>query len=266
MAGPWQHHGAPVLVDLRLYLAGRLTLEVAGKVAFDEGGMRGRQTRLAFAYLACHRERPVAREELAEALWPEEMPAAWESGLNALVSRLRTLIAHPLPATAGMGLRRTADGYRLLTPGTVWVDLDSATRSLDEAETAGRAGRLRDAFGPAVVASSIARRPFLAGCSGPWVDGVRDRLERQLLRALDCLARVWVATGEPGLAVEASSEAVAIDPFRESSHLLLMQAHVAAGNPAEALRAYAALRDLLARELGAEPAPELQQLYRRLVR
>jgi len=40
-----------------------------------------------------------------------------------------------------------------------------------------------------------------------------------------------------------------------------MRAHAAAGNRAEALRAYDRCRTLLAEELGVSPSPALDQLY-----
>ena len=47
--------------------------------------------------------------------------------------------------------------------------------------------------------------------------------------------------------------------------MLLMEAHAAAGNPAEALRAFDDLRRLLREELGAVPGPSVMALYERLL-
>ena len=47
--------------------------------------------------------------------------------------------------------------------------------------------------------------------------------------------------------------------------MLLMEAHVAAGNPAEALRAFEDLRRLLREELGAVPGPSVMALHERLL-
>jgi len=87
------------------------------------------------------------------------------------------------------------------------------------------------------------------------------RPARQLLRSLECLAKIWLSTQEPGLAVEAATEALALDSFRESSYRLLMRAHVSAGNRAEAVRVYHRLRELLADELGTDPSAETEALY-----
>jgi DNA-binding SARP family transcriptional activator len=53
---------------------------------------------------------------------------------------------------------------------------------------------------------------------------------------------------------------VGADPLRESAQRVLVEAHLAEGNRSEALRLYAEHRDLVRRELGVEPSPELTAL------
>jgi len=65
--------------------------------------------------------------------------------------------------------------------------------------------------------------------------------------------------------VETATEAVALDPFRERSHQLLMRAYVADGSRAKALDAYRDLRETLADELGADPSPDTEAVYRQLL-
>lgn len=262
MAALWQIFGT---MDVRIYLTGQVALEAGSELAIDERRFRGRQGRLAFAYLICQRARPVPREELAEVLWPTARPPAWEVALSALVSRLRGLLACPPLGPEGASISRGFRYYRIHLPPETWVDLEAAASAVDEAEGALRAGDARRAWGPANVAATIAKRPFLSGDEGEWVESQRRRLQRQLLRALECLSKIWLSTGEPGLAVEGATEAVALDCFRESSYQLLMRAHAAAGNRAEAVRVYQGLRNLLAEELGTDPSGETEALYLELL-
>jgi DNA-binding SARP family transcriptional activator len=53
---------------------------------------------------------------------------------------------------------------------------------------------------------------------------------------------------------------VALDPLQEAAHRELMRAYGAAGEPARAVRHYAALTELLRRELGAAPARDTAAL------
>ena len=148
----------------------------------------------------------------------------------------------------------------MLLPVDAWIDLEAGA-AIDAAEGALRNGDSKRVLAPATIAVTIARRPFLAGLGGEWVDSQRRKLERQLVRALDCLSQMWLSAGEPALAVETALEAVTRDPFRESSHQLLMRSYVAIGNPSEAVMVYHGLRELLSEELGTDPSDDTEALY-----
>lgn len=240
---------------VRVYLTGSLCL-ASGPVLIPEERLPRRQGRLAFAYLVGERDRPVLRDELAEVLWPGIQPRAWEVALSAVVSKLRSLLAE-----AGLGreaVARPSGCYQLVLPAGSWVDLEAALASAHEAEGLLRAEEHGRAYGAAAVAAAIARRPFLAGLEGEWIDARRAGLRSTLLRALDCLAEVQSRHGEHALALRSAQEAVALEPYRESGHQRLMRVHLAAGNRAEAVRALDRCRRLLAEDLGTRPTAETE--------
>ena len=251
-------------MPLRIYLTGRMCIE-SGELLLDERQFGGRQCRVALAYLICERDRPVPRSELADVLWPEAMPRAWETAISALVSRMRRMF-RDLPPAGACSILSSSGCYELRLPGGTWIDLEAGTAAIHEAESALRYGTPKQAWGPANVAATIARRPFLPGQDGAWVDRQRGKLHAQLVRALDSLSDVWSANGEFALAVQAATEAVALEPFRETSWNRLMRAHAATGNRAEALRAFEQCRALLTEELGTEPSPETEAVYLELLR
>ena len=67
-----------------------------------------------------------------------------------------------------------------------------------------------------------------------------------------------LAVGDPDAAARDAEAATADDPFDEAACRWFMSAAAQAGEPARALLAYAALRDRLSEELGADPAPQTQ--------
>lgn len=243
----------------RIFLTGRVCVE-RGEVLIDAHAFPGQQGRLAFAYLVLERIRPVARSELAEVLWPGELPAAWETALTAIVSKLRGILGRA-GLRGSAALTSVAGCYELRLPAGAWVDLEAAMDAIHEAETALRAGDPASSYGPSAVAHHIARRPFFAGETGTWVDARRARLRGVLLRALECRAAVYLWNREFPLAVEAAAEIVALEPFRETGHQLLIRAHAAAGNAAEALWAYERCRRLIADELGVDPSRQTRAVY-----
>jgi DNA-binding SARP family transcriptional activator len=246
---------------LRLYLTGRLAVEL-GDARFDERRLPGRQGRRAFVYLALERTRPVPIDELADAVWGSATPAgAWETALSAIVSKLRA-------ALRGVDRRCTvttaAGCYQLTLPPDAWIDVEAARAALEEAEAHARANRMRVAWGPANVAAAIAGRPLLAGLDAAWIARARQTLRETRVRALECLAAVALANGEHPLAAQLAREVVDLEPFHETGWQRLMRAHAGGGNRAEALRAYARCKKLLADELGVAPSPETQAIARAL--
>ena len=92
----------------------------------------------------------------------------------------------------------------------------------------------------------------------------RGKLRELLVRGLDCFADVSMRNHEATLAIQHASEAVRLEPFRESGYQRLMQAHAMLGNRAEVRRVYERCRTLLREEVGLNPSPELEALYQTL--
>jgi len=253
--GRWCGVGIP---QLRFYLTGRIIVE--GRELLDQSQLPGRQGRLALVYLVAHRHRPVRVDELAAALWGDELPPSWEPSLRAIVSKLRSR----LDGVGAHGLRREAGCFHVLV-GDAWVDLEAAANALDRAEGAWRRGDVDTAWSEATVAASITQRSLLDGEDLPWVDGIRRELEQRAIRALDVLSQVHLARGDHALAAASARRMIALAPFREMGYQLLMLADTGAGDPAEALRTYRRLTVLLAEELGTAPTPATQELFERIL-
>jgi ABC-type transport system substrate-binding protein/DNA-binding SARP family transcriptional activator len=230
----------------------------------DERRFPGRQGRLLFAYLVAEQGRAVSRGELADALWGETPPATWEKALSVLVSKLRALVA-PNGSEGAARLTSAFGCYRLELPEGTWVDILAAEAATADAEAALAAGDLDQAKTAGAAGESLIREPFLPGDDALWVEEKRRELAEGRVRALAVLAEAQLRSGEPGAAAGWAGELVELEPFRESGYRQLMEAHVAAGNRAEALRVYERCRRLLADELGAYPSPETEAVYRGLL-
>jgi DNA-binding SARP family transcriptional activator len=252
---------APTLADnspTRIQLCGRLAVELAGCDLTDR--LPGGQARVLLTYLVSRRASALRREQLIEALWPWRAPPGADASLSALLSRLRSALGGELLSG------RTEIGVRL--PGDAWIDLEAVEEAIHRAEAAVAQCDWARGWGPSLVALFIARRGFLPGEDLPWADQHRRRLDDIHVASLECYAAVALGVGGCELAPgeRAARELVALAPYRERSHGLLMEILAARGNGAEALRVYEALRERLRDELGATPAPELRQLQARLLR
>lgn len=249
-------------MTLRLYLAGNVAIE-NGDVLVPERRLPGRQGRLTLAVLAWERDRAAPLEELAEVVWDGAPPRAWQTALRALVSKLRVALDE---AGAAATIEHAFGCYQLRLPADAWVDVEAANAATHEAEAALRADDLQSAIGAALVANAIARRPFLPGDVGGWVERRRDHLRQIRVRALEVRGRAALASHDPVGAATDAELVVELEPYRETGHVLLMEAHAAAGNTAQALAAYERLRTKLADELGASPSPETESAFLEILR
>ncbi len=239
-------------------------IQICGPLAIERDGQRldarlpGRQGRLLFTYLVVNRNRQVPRDELAEALWREPDPAAVDTRLNPLLSKLRRVFGAD-----------TVDGrsiVRLCLPGA-WVDLEAAAESIHRAESSVAQHEWVRAWGPALTALFVAERGFLPGEEAPWIDEIRHQLTVLRLRALECYAAAGLGIGgtELAAAVRAGQQLVRLAPLRESGYRHLMQALASQDNLAEALNVYGQLSECLRDQLGVSPSPATRELYERLL-
>jgi SARP family transcriptional regulator, regulator of embCAB operon len=246
-----------VTLETRVQLCGPLVATLAGKRI--EAELPGRQGRLLFAYLVAYRSRASSRDELIEALWPDQPPRAIDSALSALVSKLRRVVGPE--RVVGRG------DLRLVLPDDAWVDVEAATAAIHRAETAVARTDWTQCWVAARVAQHIAVRPFLAGEEMTWVTARRRELEGTYVRALELAAQasLRIGGGELDTAERSSRLLIRHAPFHESGYRCLMETLAARGNTAEALNVYQELRALLHESLGTAPSAETQRLHRELL-
>ncbi len=252
------------MATARLYLTGRISLE-HGDTLVEERDLAGRQGRLAFAFLASERHRPVSKDQLIAVVWPETPPRELDVALSAILSKLRSTFKRAGLAT-GVSVEVLSGTVQMRLPVDVWIDLEYAANAIDEAEGAFRAGDARRAWGHAVGLVIIARRPFLAGEEAVWIEARRAKLRSVLVRGLHILSRISADNGEPGLAVQYATEIIELEPFQETGYRHLMQTHAQMGNRGEALRVFGKCRELFRDELGADPSQETERVFLDILR
>jgi DNA-binding SARP family transcriptional activator len=240
-------------------LLGRVGIE-HGDAWLDGAALPGRQGRLVLAHLALHHH-AVARDDLADLVWPDALTASWERDLSAVVSKVRA-------ALDSIGLGSSLHGahgcYELRLPAGATIDVEDAVAYVEDAEAAWRRGDPDAALPAAAAAATLARRPFLPAERGLWIERRRDELRATLLRALDLLADGLTGSPFEHDAIRYANEALALDPFRETAYVQLMRLHLRRGHRVEALRAYERCRAVLADELGVSPSPQTEAAYREL--
>jgi DNA-binding SARP family transcriptional activator len=243
--------------ETRIQLCGRFVLRLTGRRVED--ALSGAKGQLLFAYLVLNRLRRLDREELLGAVYGEEASPDHQPRLSVLLSKLRRVVG-PERLTGRAQIE-------LVLPERAFVDVEAALEALHRAESHVAKGEWAEAWGPSTVACQVAGRPLLRAHDRPWLDDWRRRLDDVRVRGLECFATASFGLGGPTLAqaAESARRLIELAPFRETGHLILMEALEQSGNTAEALRVYDRLRLLLRDELGIPPGPAVQEVYRRLL-
>ena len=220
-----------------LCLLGCWELRVSG----DLVELGGREQRL-LALLALHGRR--SRAYVAGTLWPDSTEKRAQTSLRTAVMRTRHAVEGLLDAG-----RTTVS----LAPG-IGVDVHELRRVAESTDV--------PSLAPRATLAVIAAGDLLPGWYDDWVIFERERLQHLRLRALEAMAEAALLRGRADLALEAALEAIAVEPLRESGHLLVVRAHLLAGNRAAAVREYRIYQARLSRELGIAPSAGLEELLR----
>jgi len=218
-----------------------------GDAILPLGGLR---ERALLALLALSPGRVVSTDRLIEDLWGEDLPANPANALQALVSRLRRAIGAETVVTR-------APGYLLDIPG----DAVDAVRFRSMLATTGAIADPEERS--RVLADALALWNGEALSEFAFDDFARREaasLDELRLTALEGRIAADLESGKAAEVVPELEELIALHPLREGLRASQMLALYRSGRQAEALRAYAAAREVLGQELGIEPGPELQDL------
>jgi len=231
-----------------------------GIIAGDQ--LPGRLGRRLWAYLVLGRRRPSGKDEIATALWGDEIPDAWEASVHALVSRVRRVVSS---ADAAASIRRSGSGYALELPPDAFVDRERAWQAIHHVRAKQRHGEIAAAWAEAVIAHEIAARGFLAGETGAWIEAERSLLQGTEVQALQAIAEAELALGRLDDAERAARRLVGLEPLRESGYRLLMRSLAAAGDRAAAAAVMEECRASLTRA-GAVPTAETERVFSEAIR
>ena len=250
--------------------ARRLRVEALGAVRAwltdRELALGAPRQRAVLAVLALRANQPVTRDQLIDAIWGYEPPAAATNVVHTYVARLRRVLDPGRAGGSRTGILSSAGPGYVLRLGPGQLDAEVFNEHLS------RARQLRIHGDPAGAAESFGaalamwRGVPLAGVPGPFAEVERTRLTELYLGAAEDRAEALLAAGQPTLVDAQLTLLVAEHPFRERLTGLLMLALARSGRQAEALAAYRRARRLLVAELGVEPGRDLQRLHDDILR
>ncbi len=220
--------------------------------------VRGAKQRALLALLALQRGQPVSADRLVDVLWGDGQAANPANALQAQIGQLRRTFG----ATA---IVTSEAGYALdVRPDQ--VDIVRFEQLVMKGQRLAADGELAPASATLGEALGLRRgEPLAEFTYAGFFDAERTRLNELTLVATESRAGAELGLGRYG---ELAGELEALcreHPLRERLWELLILALYRSGRQAEALRAYAEVRDRLIEELGLDPGPALRELQARIL-
>ena len=243
---------------IRVRVLGRFQVSVQGRVVPLQR-WRSRQARRLLKVLVANRGRPVSRERLCELLWPDDDPNRTPHRLSVLLSTVRGVLD---PEKAW-----PPEQFVASDPQGIWLDLDAVSVDVEDYLTdAEQAALLLDegeTEAALQVLTDLDHRhpgPALDDEAGEaWAESLREEVRIARLRSLRRLATALGRVGRAAQAQDTLVRLLAIDPFDEQVHRLLVRSLVRSGRHGEAERAFERWREAM-RTIGA-PLPERETRF-----
>jgi DNA-binding SARP family transcriptional activator len=228
-------------------------LEVAERDA--QLPLRGQKQRALLAIMLIHAGEVLATDRLVDLLWGEHPPRTATTSLQNFVAQLRKVLPPDLLVTK-------PSAYQLrVSPDQ--IDVRRFERLVREAKAENPSRRVE------LLRDALALWRGAALCDfryEPFAESETHRLEELRLDAIEQRVDAELELGRGPEVIAELESLVGENPLREGFRGQLMLALYRAGRQAEALQTYHDARHVLVDELGIEPRPALQELYRSILR
>jgi ATP/maltotriose-dependent transcriptional regulator MalT/DNA-binding SARP family transcriptional activator len=215
---------------------------------------QSKKARDALKILVARQGKPVPREAMMEALWPEGDPAKVANRLSVALSTLRSVLDRDKRFGADHFVRADKSAVSLELEN-VELDvarfLEIAVRGLELL----REGRGEEATEYLGAAEAAYQGDFLEeDAYEDWATPLREQARDAYMRIARALAAAAVDSGDGDAATRYLLRVVEKDPHDEDAHLALVSTLAAGGHHGEARRSYRVYTARM-QEIGVEAAP-----------
>ncbi|WP_433393196.1 BTAD domain-containing putative transcriptional regulator [Micromonospora sp. KLBMP9576] len=219
--------------------------------------------RLLCAALLLDPNEVLHTEHLAEMLWEDPRPASAAANLRTYAHGLRQVLREPPDGTSRL---HTGTGGYLLAVRPGERDLDEFAAAAQQGRDARDRGELRQAEASLAHALTLWRDSPLAGLPLPRAVAARlTRLREQRLLVEEEHLQTKLDLGASAELVGRLRAHVETHPLRQRGWGQLMTALYRTGDVGGAVEAYLRARRVLADQLGIDPSPWLEALYRGII-
>ena len=233
--------------------------------------LRSEKARALLFFIAVESDTSHRRDALAEMFWPEKPEGSGRNSLKQALTTLRKTLGDRDSQEPHLLANNREVHFNAGSPHEVDVlDFVNLTSTVDlhshkSVDTCEPCAKLLD------KAVELYQDDFLAEFYLPdcqafdeWVIIKREKYKRMVADAIRSLISYHEGKENIQKACELADRLVALEPWSESSHQILMRLLAACGKRSAALKQYHACAQILESELGVSPTPETISLFEQI--
>lgn len=228
------------------------------------GNWNGQKGQLILKYLIAHVGKPVSKEKLMDALWPEADPESARRNLHQAVYSLR----HTLKTNnhERQYILFQNECYLLNPDVEIWVDVMEFEAHIRSGRDQENRGNMAAAINAYALAEGLYQGGFIEDEPyADWADPKRQQFQHLYLETANKLSQHYFQQKQYTAAVSQCQRILLVDNCYEPAHRLLIECYLAQGQRHMAVRQYQACVQALKETLGLPPSEKTRLIYRQLI-
>jgi DNA-binding SARP family transcriptional activator len=222
-------------------------------------GFEGQKVRELFSYLLVFRDRPHARESLAETIWGNLPPEKSKKNLRQTLWKLKTALTDQCPPAAA-DLRCEPEWIQLSPSQTWWLDVAVFEQTFLSLKNQHARTLSPEHFAQLQAGADLYTGDLAEGCYRDWCLAERERYQTMYLLLLNKLVQYCEIHQDYETGLAYGERLLQHDRAYERAHRMMMRLYFQAGDRSQALRQYQRCVTALRDELGVGPSDRTIQL------
>jgi DNA-binding SARP family transcriptional activator len=250
---------------LKVYTLGCFEVKSGIKVISNDC-KRSQQLWNLFKYILTYRNKRIVQENFFDILWSDKECDNPIKALQNLIYRLRMLLNYEGANKDGESIINYSQGcYSWNKEFHYWTDVDE----FDELYKKGKASEKNNDFFIAIElyqrALMLYKGDYLSeDAYNEWVIPIRNYYRRIYMDIIGRVTKLLKQYGRNEDILKICEEALMIETFEESLHIIYIEALLEDGNIKQAQSQYEYVTSMLYKEMGVKPSTDLRNLYHQI--